>query len=87
MEGRDGHASAVRRPPRRRVPRQPLRVRAHGRARVLTEAGEEILQAGQAYHMPPGHNVVVEEDAELVEFTPVEAERGVEHVAETRAGG
>jgi mannose-6-phosphate isomerase-like protein (cupin superfamily) len=57
-----------------------------GRARVLTEAGEEIVQAGQAYHMPPGHNVIVEEDAELVEFTPVEAERGVEHVTETRAG-
>jgi hypothetical protein len=36
--------------------------------------------------MPPGHNVIVEEDAELVEFTPVEAERGVEHVTETRAG-
>lgn len=57
-----------------------------GRARVLTEAGEEILHAGQAYHMAPGHNVIIEEDAELVEFTPVEAERGVEHVAETRAG-
>jgi hypothetical protein len=56
------------------------------RARVLSGDGEEILQAGQAYHMPPGHNVIVEEDAELVEFTPVEAARGVEHVAEARAG-
>jgi quercetin dioxygenase-like cupin family protein len=57
-----------------------------GRARVLTEAGEEIIHAGQAYHMPPGHNVIVEEDSELVEFTLVEAERAVGHVAETRAG-
>jgi hypothetical protein len=57
-----------------------------GRGRVLTAEGEEIIEAGQAYHMAPGHNVVVDEDAELVEFTPVEAERGVEHVAETRVG-
>jgi hypothetical protein len=57
-----------------------------GRARLLTEGGEEILQAGEAYHMPPGHNVIIEEDAELVEFTPVEAERAVEHMAETRGG-
>lgn len=57
-----------------------------GRARLLTEAGEEILEAGQAYHMPPGHNVVIEEDSEIVEFTPVEADRAVELVAETRAG-
>jgi hypothetical protein len=57
-----------------------------GRARVLTGTGEEFVQAGQAYHMPPGHNVIVEEDAELVEFTPVAAERGVEHVVEARAG-
>jgi hypothetical protein len=57
-----------------------------GRARVLSGAGEETIEAGQAYHMAPGHNVIVEEDAELVEFTPVEAERGVEHVAEARTG-
>jgi hypothetical protein len=57
-----------------------------GRARLLTQAGEELLQAGQAYHIPPGHNVIIDEDAEIVEFTPVEAERGVEHVAEMRAG-
>lgn len=56
-----------------------------GRARLVTADGEEVIHAGQAYHMPPGHNVMVEEDSELVEFTPVQAERGVEHVAETRA--
>jgi hypothetical protein len=57
-----------------------------GRARLLTESGEEVVQAGQAYHLAPRHNVIIEEDAELVEFTPVEADRGVEHVAETRVG-
>jgi hypothetical protein len=36
--------------------------------------------------MPPGHNVIIEQDSEIVEFTPVEAERGVEHLVETRAG-
>lgn len=41
-----------------------------GRIRVLYSDREEVLEAGQAYYMPPGHNTVVEEDCELIEFSP-----------------
>jgi hypothetical protein len=45
-----------------------------GRARVISAGGGElVLEAGQAYYLAPGHNVVVEEDCELVEFSPTEA--------------
>lgn len=44
-----------------------------GRLKVLYASGEEIITAGQAYYLPPGHNVVVEEDSELVEFSPQHA--------------
>jgi hypothetical protein len=37
---------------------------------VLSGPDEEIVEAGQAYHLAPGHNAIVEEDAELVEVTP-----------------
>jgi len=30
----------------------------------------ETLSTGQAYYIKPGHNAVVDEDVELVEFTP-----------------
>jgi hypothetical protein len=46
-----------------------------GRIRITTDAGDEIAEAGSAYYMAPGHNVTVEEDCELVEFSPVEARR------------
>jgi hypothetical protein len=41
-----------------------------GRLRVTSPDGEETCAAGDLYHMPPGHTFVVEEDAELVEFSP-----------------
>ncbi len=41
-----------------------------GRLKILYASGEEVIAAGQAYYLPPGHNVVVEEDCELVEFSP-----------------
>ena len=41
-----------------------------GRLRVLYADREETLAAGQAYYLPPGHNVIVEEDCEVVEFSP-----------------
>lgn len=41
-----------------------------GRARIVTREGEGVISAGQAYYLPPGHNVVVEEDLEVVEFSP-----------------
>lgn len=31
---------------------------------------EEILTAGDVYYLPPGHIPVVDEDCELVEFSP-----------------
>ncbi len=42
-----------------------------GRIRVLGSGGGEVVEAGSAYYLPPGHNVVVDEDCELVEFSPV----------------
>jgi hypothetical protein len=42
-----------------------------GRLRVLaTDGSEEDIAAGQAYYLPAGHNVVVEEDALVLEFSP-----------------
>lgn len=41
-----------------------------GRFRVRYAEREEVVAAGEAYYLPPGHNVVVEQDAELVEFSP-----------------
>jgi hypothetical protein len=55
-----------------------------GRLRVLSSDGsEESITAGQAYHLAPGHNVVVEEDALIVEFSPShERARTMEHAAQ-----
>jgi hypothetical protein len=44
-----------------------------GRAQVRYDdrpGYEELLEAGQAYHLPPGHRIVVLEDSEVVEFSP-----------------
>ncbi len=43
-----------------------------GRFRVLYADREETVSAGQAYHLEPGHNVLVDEHAELIEFSPRE---------------
>jgi hypothetical protein len=58
-----------------------------GRLRVLlTDGAEESIVAGQAYHLPPGHNVVVEEDALVVEFSPThDRARTMEHAAQMMA--
>jgi hypothetical protein len=55
-----------------------------GRLRVLaTDGTEESIGAGQAYYLPPGHNVVVEEDAVVLEFSPAhERARTMEHAAQ-----
>ena len=59
-----------------------------GRFRVVRpDGGEEVVEAGQAYYLPPGHNVVVEQDAEMVEFSPAEdRRRTMEHAARRMAG-
>ena len=41
-----------------------------GRVRVTSPDGEETFAAGDLYYLPPGHTFVVEEDTELVEFSP-----------------
>ena len=53
---------------------------------VSTDGSEEALDAGQAYYLPAGHNVVVEEDALVVEFSPThERARTMEHAAQMMA--
>jgi hypothetical protein len=37
----------------------------------------ETLRAGQAYHLRPGHNVHIDEDAEFVEFTRADHTPGI----------
>lgn len=41
-----------------------------GRIRVTYADHQEVITAGEAYYLPPGHNVLVEEDCEIVEFSP-----------------
>jgi hypothetical protein len=55
-----------------------------GRLRVvLTDGTEESAVAGQAYYLPPGHNVVVEDDALVVELSPTaDRARTMEHAAQ-----
>ncbi len=43
-----------------------------GRIRVIYSDREEVVSAGDAYYIEPGHNVVCEEGGELVEFSPKE---------------
>lgn len=40
-----------------------------GRLRIKYADHEEVLSAGDAYHLTPGHVPVVEEDVELIEFS------------------
>lgn len=44
-----------------------------GRFRVRYSAREEVVRAGDAYYLAPGHVPVFEEDTDLVEFSPREA--------------
>jgi len=55
-----------------------------GRLRVLsTDGTEESIVAGQAYYLPAGHNVVVDQDALVLEFSPTEDRaRTMEHAAQ-----
>jgi hypothetical protein len=59
-----------------------------GRLRVVaTDGTEERIAGGQAYYLPPGHNVVVEEDALVVEFSPTdERARTMQHAAQVLQG-
>jgi mannose-6-phosphate isomerase-like protein (cupin superfamily) len=41
-----------------------------GRARIKYADREEVISAGEAYYMEPGHIPVIEEDSVIVEFSP-----------------
>lgn len=43
-----------------------------GRMRVKYADREEVMVAGDAYYLAPGHTVVCEEEGEIVEFSPKE---------------
>lgn len=43
---------------------------------------EEVVKAGDAYYLPPGHIAVVEADSEMVEFSPKEEYKKVHEVVE-----
>jgi len=42
-----------------------------GRMRIKYADHDEVISAGEVYHMEPGHIPVIEEDIELVEFSPL----------------
>ena len=41
-----------------------------GLVRVKHPGGDELLRAGDVYHLAPGHVPVFEEDTEILEFSP-----------------
>jgi hypothetical protein len=41
-----------------------------GQARIILPDHEEIIRAGDAYYLPPGHHVVYEAGTETLEFNP-----------------
>ncbi|MBP1780030.1 MAG: hypothetical protein H6Q86_6041 [candidate division NC10 bacterium] len=41
-----------------------------GRIRVVYKDREEIVKAGDAYYMQPGHNVIIDAGTHTVEFSP-----------------
>jgi hypothetical protein len=55
-----------------------------GRVLMRTAGGEQVYEAGQAFHWAPGHAPVALEDSEYVDFSPTdEFTRVLDHV---RAG-
>jgi hypothetical protein len=53
-----------------------------GRMRVRYADREEVVTAGDAYYLPPGHAPVMEAGTEVVEFSPIaEYRRTVEAVS------
>jgi hypothetical protein len=43
----------------------------------FSDGGAEVLSAGQAYYLRPGHNVHIDLDCEFVEFTQADGTPGV----------
>jgi hypothetical protein len=53
-----------------------------GRMRVRYADREEVVEAGDAYYMAPGHAPVMEAGTEVVEFSPADEYRKTMEVAE-----
>ncbi len=43
-----------------------------GKVTFRTSTGEETIEAGEAYYVPPGHTPVLYAGTEVVEFSPTE---------------
>jgi hypothetical protein len=52
-----------------------------GRMRVKYADHEEVVTAGEAYYLPAGHIPVMEEDCEMVEFSPKAENRKMMEIA------
>ncbi len=52
-----------------------------GRMRVKYADHEEVITAGEAYYLEPRHLPVMEEDCEMVEFSPKELSRWMLEIA------
>ena len=52
-----------------------------GRMRVKYADHEEVITAGEAYYLAPGHLPVMEEDCEMVEFSPKDLSRKMLEIA------
>jgi hypothetical protein len=53
----------------------------NGQATIsYTDGSTETLSAGQAYHLRPGHNAHIDDDAEFVEFTLADGAPGINTV-------
>ena len=44
-----------------------------GRLRIKYAEHDEVISAGEVFYLPPGHVPVIEETAEVIEFSPIEA--------------
>lgn len=53
-----------------------------GSMRVKYEDNEEVINAGDAYYLPPGHLAIVEAGSEMVEFSPKEEYQKVHEAVE-----
>jgi len=53
-----------------------------GRMRIKGNVGEEVVNAGDAYYMAPGHSVVMESGTEVIEFSPKEEHKKTMEVVE-----
>ena len=52
-----------------------------GRMRVKYADHEEVITTGEAYYLEPGHLPVMEEDCEMVEFSPKDLSRKMMEIA------